>query len=102
MPHRSSSFINVRCGLWKILGVCFVLINGGYAVYLNVFTLMLPPEPDFSPLFISVVWMGLTPTWWLHMSAYEPLWANQSQYKEFSGTVGRGSLFPLSCASNGL
>lgn len=102
MPHRSSSFINVRCRLWKILGVCFVLVNGGYAVYLNVFTLMLPPEPDFSPLLIIVVWMGLTPIWWLHMSAHEPLWANQSQYKEFSETVGRGSLFPLSCASNGL
>lgn len=39
MPHRSSSFINVRCG--KFFGICFVLVNGGYAVYLNVFTLML-------------------------------------------------------------
>ena len=59
---------------------------------------MLPPEPDSSPLLISVVWVGLTPIWWLHMNACEPLWANQSQYKEFSGTVGGGSLFPLSCA----
>ena len=88
--------------MWKILGICFVLVNGCYAVYLNVFTLMLPPEPDSSPLLISVVWMGLTPIWWLHMSAYEPLWANQSQCNEFSGTVGGGSLFPLSWASNGL
>ena len=49
------------------------MVNGGYAVYLNVFTLMLPPEPDSSPLLISVVWMGLTPIWWLHMNACEPL-----------------------------
>lgn len=59
--------------MWKILGVCFVLVNGGYAVYLNIFTLMLPPEPDSSPLLISVVWMGLTLIWWLHMNACEPL-----------------------------
>ena len=33
------------------------------------------------------------------VAPYECLWTiNQSQYKEFSGTVGGGSLFPLSCA----